>query len=51
MQKLDGLVKPKSAANEEVDSNAKKTVQSTKSADKPEAGSSTKKSETGVCFV
>ncbi|KAL6123469.1 hypothetical protein ACLB2K_075991 [Fragaria x ananassa] len=47
-QKLDGLVKPKSTANEEVDSNAKKTVQSTKSADKPEAGSSTKKSETGT---
>lgn len=49
MQKLDVLLKPKSAAKEEVDSNAKMTVQSTKSADKPEAGPSTKKSDAGVC--
>ncbi|XP_050385576.1 LOW QUALITY PROTEIN: tRNA-aminoacylation cofactor arc1-like [Argentina anserina] len=47
IQKLIDLLKPKSAAKEEVDSIAEKTVQSTKSADKPEAGLSTKKSDAG----
>ncbi|PRQ59633.1 putative methionine--tRNA ligase [Rosa chinensis] len=46
--KLDIWLKPKSAAKEEVDSNARMTVQSTKSADKPEAGPSTKKSDSGT---
>ncbi|KAM5556880.1 hypothetical protein ABKV19_024323 [Rosa sericea] len=46
--KLDVLLKPKSTAKEEVDSNAKMTVQSTKSTDKPEAGPSTKKSDAGT---
>ena len=50
MQKLDFLLNSKGAAKEEADSNAKKTVQSTKTADKPEAGPSTKKTDTGVCF-
>lgn len=48
MQKLDILLRPKSAVKVEVDSNANKTVQSTKSADKQEGEPSTKKSDTGV---
>ncbi|XP_050385091.1 uncharacterized protein LOC126801699 [Argentina anserina] len=47
-QKLEALLKPKCAAKEEVDSIAKKTVHSTKSAVNPEAGPSTKKSDTGT---
>lgn len=48
MQKLDFLLRPKSSVKVEVDSNANKTVQSTKSADKQEGEPSTKKSDTGV---
>ncbi|KAK9913864.1 hypothetical protein M0R45_037669 [Rubus argutus] len=46
--KLDILLRPKSAVKVEVDSNANKTVQSTKSADKQEGEPSTKKSDTGI---
>ncbi|XP_068329512.1 probable methionine--tRNA ligase [Pyrus communis] len=47
-RELDDLLGAKSAGKMEIDSNAKKTVQSTKTADKPGADLNTKKSDAGV---
>ncbi|XP_009363792.1 methionine--tRNA ligase, cytoplasmic [Pyrus x bretschneideri] len=47
-RELDDLLGAKSAGKMEIGSNAKKTVQSTKTADKPGADLNTKKSDAGV---